>query len=63
MAGKTLTDAIAFNNANATPKCRSSSRRSSSSPTVWPWDPTIRKPDFGGMTYNQALEIDRLVGR
>src|SRR5258708_13010754 len=62
MAGKTLTDAIAFNNAHAKVEMPYSNQ------DIWelcdslapgPDDP---QPAFGGMTYNQALAIDQNAG-
>jgi amidase len=62
MAGKTLTDAIAFNNANADkemPFFNQDIFELADSLAPGPGDP---QPAFGGLTYNQALEIDRLSG-
>jgi amidase len=62
VAGKTLTDAIAFNNANAAdemPYFNQDIWDLTDSLAPGPDDP---QPAFGGMTYNQALEIDRLAG-
>jgi amidase len=62
MAGKTLTDAIAFNNANAEaemPYFGQEIFELADSLAPGPDDP---QPAFGGMTYNQALEIDRQAG-
>ncbi len=62
VAGKTLTDAIAFNNANADdemPYFNQDIWDLTDSLAPGPDDP---QPAFGGMTYNQALEIDRLAG-
>jgi len=62
MAGKTLTDAIAFNNDNADiemPFFNQEIFELADSLAPGPDDP---QPAFGGMTYNQALEIDRLAG-
>jgi amidase len=62
MAGKTLTDAIAFNNAHAKTEMPFFNQ------DIWdlcdslapgPDDP---QPAFGGMTYNQALAIDQNAG-
>jgi amidase len=61
MAGKTLADAIAFNNANAAiemPFFAQEIFDLAQSLATGPDDP---QPAFGGMTYNQALEIDRLA--
>ncbi len=62
MAGKTLTDGIAFNNAHADeemPFFNQDIWDLADSLAPGPDDP---QPAFGGMTYNQALEIDRLAG-
>ncbi len=62
MAGKTLADAIAFNKANADremPFFEQEIFELADSLALGPDDP---QPRFGGMTYNQALEIDRLSG-
>src|SRR6266576_4674487 len=62
MAGKTLTDAIAYNNAHAKAEMPFFNQ------DIWdlcdslapgPDDP---QPAFGGMTYNQALAIDQNAG-
>jgi amidase len=61
MAGKTLADAIAFNNANAATEMPFFAQEIfdlAQSLATGPDDP---QPAFGGMTYNQALEIDRLA--
>ncbi len=60
MAGKTLADAIAFNNANAATEMPFFAQEIfdlAQSLATGPDDP---QPAFG-MTYNQALEIDRLA--
>ena len=62
LAGKTLADAIAFNEANADeemPFFAQEIFELANSLALGPDDP---QPAFGGMTYNQALEIDRLSG-
>lgn len=62
LAGGTLADAIAFNNANAAaemPFFGQEIFELAQSLAPGPNDP---QPAFGGMTYNQALEIDRLSG-
>jgi amidase len=62
LAGSTLADAIAFNTANADremPFFAQEIFELSNSLAVGADAP---QPDFGGMTYNQALEIDRLSG-
>ncbi len=61
MAGKTLADAIAFNQANAAtemPFFGQEIFELAQSLATGPDDP---QPAFGGLTYNQALEIDRLA--
>jgi amidase len=63
MAGKTLADAIAFNSANATTEMpfffqeifELAQQMDTSSPDA-------PQPAFGGMTYNQALDIDQNAG-
>jgi amidase len=62
VAGKTLTDAIAFNNANAAieqPYFNQDIWDLADSLAPGPDDP---QPAFGGLTYNQALMIDHLAG-
>ena len=62
LAGGTLADAIAFNEANADremPFFAQEIFELSNSLALGPDDP---QPAFGNMTYNQALEIDRLSG-
>jgi amidase len=62
LAGKTLADAIAFNEANAEkemPFFAQEIFELANSLALGPDDP---QPAFGNMTYNQALEIDRLSG-
>jgi amidase len=62
MAGKTLADAIAFNNANAAtemPYFFQEIFDLAESLAPGPDDP---QPAFGGMTYNQALAIDHNAG-
>jgi amidase len=61
MAGKTLADAIAFNNANAAtemPYFGQEIFELAQSLATGPNDP---QPAFGGLTYTQAVEIDRLA--
>jgi amidase len=61
MAGKTLADAIAFNSANAAvemPFFGQEIFELAQSLATGPNDP---QPAFGGLSYNQALEIDRLA--
>ena len=62
LAGKTISDAIAFNNATAgkeMPFFGQEIFELTAAMAVGPDDP---QADFGGMTYNQAIEIDRLSG-
>jgi amidase len=62
VAGKTLTDARAFNTAHAAdemPFFNQDLWDLADSLAPGPDDP---QPAFGGLTYNQALEIDRLSG-
>jgi len=62
LAGGTLDDAIAFNNANAAaemPFFGQEIFELAASLAPGPDDP---QPAFGGLTYNQALEIDRISG-
>jgi amidase len=62
VAGKTLTDAIAFNNAHATeemPYFNQDIWDLADSLAPGPDDP---QPAFGGLTYNQALAIDHNAG-
>ena len=62
LGGKTLADAIAFNNANAAaemPFFGQDIFESAQSLAPGVNDP---QPAFGGLSYNQALEIDRLAG-
>jgi amidase len=62
MAGKTLTDAIAFNNAHAKvemPYFNQDIWELCDSLAPGPDDP---QPAFGGLTYNQALAIDKHAG-
>jgi amidase len=62
MAGKTLTDAIAFNNAHADVEMPFFNQ------DIWDLTDTLApgpddpQPIFGGMTYNQALAADRDFG-
>ena len=62
VAGKTLTDAIAFNTANANAEMPFFNQ------DIWDQANALApgvddpQPAFGGLTYNQALEIDRLSG-
>jgi amidase len=63
MAGKTLTDAIAFNNANAgveMPYFNQDLWILCNDMAPGPDDP---QPGFGNMTYNQALALDQAFGQ
>ena len=62
MAGKTLTDAIAFNNDNADAEMPFFEQEIFELADGLAMGPNDPQADFGGLTYNQALEIDRLVG-
>jgi amidase len=62
MAGKTLTDAIAFNNANADVEMPYFNQDIWDLIATMPTGPDDPQPAFGGMTYNQALKADRHFG-
>ena len=62
MAGKTLADAIAFNNANAAVEMPFFGQEIFEFAQSLEPGPDTPQPAFGGMTYNQALEIDRNAG-
>jgi amidase len=62
LAGKTLTDAIAFNNANAEKEMPFFGQEIFELTAAMAPGPDDPQPDFDNMTYNQALEIDRLSG-
>jgi amidase len=62
MAGKTLADAIAFNAANADVEMPFWGQDLFEQAQGLAVSPDAPQPDFNGMTYNQALEIDRLSG-
>jgi amidase len=62
MAGKTLADAIAFNTANADVEMPFWGQDLFEQANGLAISPDAPQPDFNGMTYNQALEIDRLSG-
>jgi len=62
MAGKTLNDAIAFNNANADAEMPSFGQDVFVQANGLAIGPDAPQTDFSGMTYNQALEVDRLSG-
>jgi amidase len=62
LAGKTLTDAIAFNPANAEKEMPFFGQEIFELTAAMAPGPDDPQPDFDNMTYNQALEIDRLSG-
>jgi len=62
MAGKTLTDAIAFNNAHANAEMPFFNQDIWDLIATMPTGPDDPQPAFGGMTYNQALAIDKNAG-
>ncbi len=63
MAGKTLADAIAFNNANAAAEMPFFGQEIFElAQQIDTSSPDAPQPVFGGMTYNQALDIDQNVG-
>ena len=62
MAGKTLADAIAFDTANADVEMPFWGQDLFEQANGLAVGPDAPQPDFSGMTYNQALEIDRLSG-
>jgi amidase len=62
MAGKTLADAIAFNNDNADAEMPFFGQDLFEQAQGLAVSPDAPQPDFNNMTYNQALEIDRLSG-
>jgi amidase len=62
MAGKTLTDAIAFNSANADAEMPFFGQDVFEQADALAVGADAPQSDFTGMTYNQALEIDRLSG-
>jgi amidase len=62
MAGKTLADAIAFNNANAEKEMPFFGQDVFELTNSLAVGPDAPQPAFGGQTYHQALEIDRLAG-
>ncbi|MDB6088146.1 MAG: Amidase [Gammaproteobacteria bacterium] len=62
MAGKTLADAIAFNNANADVEMPFFGQDIFEQSEGLAIGADAAQADFNGMTYNQALEIDRLSG-
>ncbi len=62
MAGKTLADAIAFNTANADAEMPFFGQDVFEQANSLAVGADAPQSDFNGMTYNQALEIDRLSG-
>jgi amidase len=62
MAGKTLADAIAFNDANADSEMPFFGQDLFIQAEGLAVGVNAPQPDFNNMTYNQALEIDRLSG-
>lgn len=62
LAGATLTEAIAFNEANAAREMPFFAQEIFELANALAPGADDPQPEFGGMTYNQALEIDRLSG-
>ena len=62
MAGKTLTDAIAFNNAHADDEMPYFNQEIFELANALEPGPNDPQPIFGGLTYNQALDIDQKAG-
>ncbi len=62
MAGKTLADAIAFNEANADAEMPFFGQDIFEQTNALAVGVDARQSEFNGMTYTQALEIDRLSG-
>src|ERR1700675_1616548 len=62
MAGKTLNDAIAFNNAHANAEMPYFNQDIWDLIATMPTGPEDPQPAFGGMTYNQALAADKDFG-
>ena len=63
MAGKTLADAIAFDNANAAAEMPFFGQEIFElAQSIDTSSPDAPQPAFGGMTYNQALDIDQNAG-
>ena len=62
LAGGTINDAIAFNNANAEREMPYFGQEIFELTAALAPGADDPQPEFGGMTYNQALEIDRLSG-
>ncbi len=62
MAGKTLTEAIAFNNSHAKEEMPFFNQDIWDLIATMPTGPNDPQPAFGGLTYNQALAIDQASG-
>jgi amidase len=62
LARATLADAIAFNNANAAVQMPFFGQEIFELAQSLAPGANDAQPDFGGLTYNQALEVDRLAG-
>jgi amidase len=62
LAGKTITDAIAFNNAHVEKEMPFFGQEIFELTAAMAPGPDDAQVDFDNMTYNQALEIDRLSG-
>jgi amidase len=62
LAGGTIADAIAFNESNAEREMPFFAQEIFELTNALAPGPDDPQPEFGGMTYNQALEIDRLSG-
>ena len=62
MAGKILNDAIAFNNAHADAEMPFFNQDIWDLIATMPTGVNDPQPDFGGMTYNQAIAIDQASG-
>ncbi len=62
MAGKTLNDAIAFNNAHADVEMPYFNQDIWDLIATTPTGPDDSQPSFGNMTYNQALAADQSFG-
>jgi len=62
LAGKTIAEAIAFNTANADTEMPFFGQEIFELTAAMALGADDPQPDFGGMTYNQAIEIDRLSG-
>jgi len=62
MAGKTITEAIQFNRDNAATEMPFFGQEIFELTDALEEGPDTPQPIFGGLTYNEALEIDRLAG-